>query len=133
MNRLIGCALKDLKTDAKPKDSSSAKLQGGSSSTPLKTNARAMYGKKGYSKHRSSDSRRLQTVQRKIFFLMCWVNEQSSETFEDLVGLIRKEKGMMIADSGTRELENISSNYEVKKAEKAEAAPPRKPLIQEVD
>lgn len=131
MNRLIGCALKDLKTDAKHKGTSSAKLQGVSSLTRLKADSSV---KKGYSKHRSSDSRRLQTAQKKVYFMMCWLNEQVSETFEDLVRLIQKEKGMMIVDTGTRELENISSNHEgkVKKAENAEEAVPPKPLIQEL-
>jgi len=131
MNRLIGCALKDLKTDAKRKGTSSAKLQGASSSTRLKAGSSS---KKGYSKHRSSDSRKLQTAQKKVYFMMCWVNEQISETFEDLVRLIQKEKGMMIVDTGTRELENISSNHEgkVKEAEKAEEAAPRTSLIQEL-
>jgi len=116
MNRLIGCALNDLKREAKLK---------------LKTDSRA---KKGYSKHRSADSRRLQTAQKKVYFMMCWVNEQLSETFEDLVRLIEKEKGRMIVDTGSREFENISSSYDVqvKRAEKSEAAPPRKALIQEL-
>lgn len=132
--RLIDCAVKDLKTHVKNKEgSSTAILKEGSSSAPPKS--RVKHEKKGYSKRRSSNSRRLRTAQKKLYFMICWVNEQASEIFDDLVGLVQKEKSMLIVEVGTRELETISSNNEVKVKEAAKevATPSRKLLIQEVD
>uniref|UniRef100_A0A7I4BAU3 HIT-type domain-containing protein n=1 Tax=Physcomitrium patens TaxID=3218 RepID=A0A7I4BAU3_PHYPA len=73
--RLIDCAVKDLKTHVKNKEgSSTAILKEGSSSAPPKS--RVKHEKKGYSKRRSSNSRRLRTAQKKLYFMICWVNEQ---------------------------------------------------------
>jgi rRNA-processing protein FCF1 len=135
-SRLLECAQKDLKTNTKSKEGSSrsAKVKGSSRATQLKTNLRVEHENKTYSKSRSSDSRRLQTAQKKVYFMMCWVNEQSTETFETLIDLVQKEKSMLIVDTGSRELETISSNseFKVKSAENAVTAP-RKAVIQELE
>lgn len=136
-SRLLECAQKDLKTYTKFKkeNSASAKSKRSFRSAQLKTNLRVEHDKKTYSKSRSSDSRKLQTAQKKIYFMMCWVNEQSTETFEALIDLVQKEKSMLIVGTGSRELETISSNSEVKvkRVENAVSASPCKPVIQELE
>ena len=136
-NRLLECAIKDLKIDTKFKKGSSAtvRVQGSSRSTQLKTDLRVEREKKTYSKSRMSDSRRMQTAQKKVYFMMCWVNEQSRETFETLIGLVQREKSMLIVDTGSRELKTVASNSDVKvkRAEHAVTAPPRKPVMRELE
>lgn len=46
---------------------------------------------------RAESSRKLRGVDRKIYFMMCWVHEQSEEVWSSLAGLVEVEKASLSA------------------------------------
>lgn len=91
--------------------------------------------RKSSTKVHRSQSRRLQLAQKKVYFMMCWVNEQPKEAYDVLVSSVQKEKSLLIVcdSSNSSNYETIVFNNEkIVKEGQGPTATSKKLLIQEV-
>ncbi len=132
MERLFETAKKDLKKEASAKSSVSRQFKT-SFSGNRKVNARQK-GRSSSGEH-NLDARRLQAAVKKVYFMMCWVNEQLNEAFVVLSGLVEKDKEIYPEGGDDSKFGNIISSSEESSVKKlAQQAPPpvKKPIIEEV-
>eukprot|EP00250_Pteridium_aquilinum_P004577 c14786_g1_i1 orf=269-1579(-) len=78
----------------------------------------------GVRKTKASSSSDLKAVCKKIFFLLCWANEQPAEVFSALALVVEKEKAQIL---DTHELSVLTSD---RKAHSESST--RKPLVEEI-
>lgn len=136
MDRILGSAQIELQMETKAlkeKPSTSSRKRVVSVRQPDR-NVDVTSKRKSSTKVHSSQSRRLQLAQKKVYFMMCWVNEQPKEAYDVLVSSVQEEKSLLIVcdSSNSSKVENIVFNNEkiVKEGEGPTAS--KKLLIQEV-
>ena len=136
MDRILGSAQIELQMETKAlkeKPSTSSRKRVVSVRQPDR-NVDVTSKRKSSTKVHSSQSRRLQLAQKKVYFMMCWVNEQPEEAYDVLVSSVQEEKSLLIVcdSSNSSKVENIVFNNEkiVKEGEGPTAS--KKVLIQEV-
>jgi hypothetical protein len=132
MERLFETAKKDLKKEASAKSSVSRQFK--TSFSGNRTVNAKQKGKSSSGEH-NLDVRRLQAAVKKVYFMMCWVNEQLNEAFVVLSGLVEKDKEIYPEGGDDSKFGNILSSSEESSVKKlAQHAPPpvKKPIIEEV-
>jgi hypothetical protein len=132
MERLFETAKKDLKKEPSAKSSVSRQFKTSFSGNRT-VNARQK-GRNSSSEY-NLDARRLQAAVKKVYFMMCWVNEQPNEAFVVLSGLVEKDKEIYPEGGDDRKFGNILSSSEessVKKLAQQTPTPVKKPIIEEV-
>lgn len=135
MERILESAKKQLKDEFIVHKESYTQPKGSKSGSTLKQLARNLEGGqrgKGSTKEKTSHTRRLQAAEKKVYFMMCWVNEQPSDTFAALAGLVQKEKSLLLESGNNSKLEIIIADNEAKVKESRETTTLKESLIQEV-